>query len=204
MFFFISETVKATAWGSTILAMVTVTDPIRGTVSPLTVSVGKGGTQQFSATVTGTTDTTISWNVIGGASGTSISAEGLLTVGASETATVLTVKAFSTANPTKSGTAEVTVTDPVSVTITPSSVAVGRGATQQFSARVSGGISPSQNVEWSIINLDGSTYSGSSTININGLLTIANDEDGTTLTVTATSDAAPTREGTATVTVVVP
>ena len=83
------------------------------TVTPATVSVQKGNTQQFSATVTGTNDPaqTVTWAVEGGVSGTGISNTGLLTVDANETATTLTVKATSTVDSTKSGTATVTVTD---------------------------------------------------------------------------------------------
>ena len=82
------------------------------TVSPATPSVVKGGTQTFTAAVTGTGSfvTTVNWSVTGGVAGTSISSAGLLTVAADETATSLTVTATSTMDPSKTGTSTVTVT----------------------------------------------------------------------------------------------
>jgi hypothetical protein len=58
-------------------------------VSPSTASVAKGGTQQFTATVTGTNSPaqTVTWSVSGGGTGTAISsAAGVLSVAASESA----------------------------------------------------------------------------------------------------------------------
>lgn len=81
------------------------------TVEPATVTVTKGGTQQFTATVTGTGDydNAVAWTVEDGTTGTTISNTGLLTVAADETATTLTVTATSTVDKSKSGTATVTV-----------------------------------------------------------------------------------------------
>jgi hypothetical protein len=80
-------------------------------ISPATASVQKGTTQQFTATVTvkGDVAQTVSWEVTNGTVRTSISANGLLTIAANETATTLTVTATSTANSSKKGTATVTV-----------------------------------------------------------------------------------------------
>ena len=82
------------------------------TVEPATVTVTKGGTQQFTATVSGTGDydDAVDWTVEGCKSDTTtISDTGLLTVAADETATTLTVKATSAVDESKSGTATVTV-----------------------------------------------------------------------------------------------
>jgi hypothetical protein len=80
------------------------------TVSPATASVAKGKTHQFTAAVTGTNSPaqTVTWSVSGGVEGTTITG-GLLTVAAAETAATLTVKATSTVDTGKSGTATVTV-----------------------------------------------------------------------------------------------
>jgi len=80
------------------------------TVSPATASVAKGATQQFTANVAvkGGAARTVTWTVNSTIS--SISTSGVLTVGAAETATTLTVTATSTVDATKSGTATVTVT----------------------------------------------------------------------------------------------
>jgi uncharacterized protein YjdB len=88
------------------------------TVSPSSATVSKGQTQQLIATVNGTNNPpqTVTWAVSGGGNGSSISTTGLLTVAAGEIATSLTVKATSTADTSKSGTATITVvgiTDPL-------------------------------------------------------------------------------------------
>ena len=82
------------------------------TVTPATATVQQGNTRQFSASATGTGDFSqaVTWTVEGAVSAsTTISAFGLLTVGADETATTLTVRATSNGDNTKSGTAAVTV-----------------------------------------------------------------------------------------------
>jgi hypothetical protein len=98
------------------------------TVSPATVTVAKGETQTFTATVAGTgaPAQTVTWSVEGAAAtGTAITGDGgVLTVAAGETATSLTVRATSTVDTGKSGTAAVTVSagsgkdNPKTVTVT--------------------------------------------------------------------------------------
>jgi hypothetical protein len=58
------------------------------TVSPATVSLAKGATQAFTATVQGTNSPaqTVTWTMSGGGSGTAISTGGILSVAANETA----------------------------------------------------------------------------------------------------------------------
>jgi len=84
------------------------------TVSPDQFTVVTGSTKQFSAVVHSTNDTSpnVNWSVTGGGSGTSINNNGLLTVSANETATLLTVKATLANDNTKSGDASVTVLTP--------------------------------------------------------------------------------------------
>lgn len=76
------------------------------TVSPATASVEVGDTQQFTATVTvqNGASQTVTWSVDGTDSNV---VNGLLTVGANETATALTITATSTFDGTKKGTAAV-------------------------------------------------------------------------------------------------
>lgn len=83
-------------------------------VTPSAATVEKGSTQQFNAVVSGTGDydQSVTWSVEDAESAsTTISTSGLLSVGADETATTLTVRATSTADDSKSGTAAVTVTE---------------------------------------------------------------------------------------------
>lgn len=80
-------------------------------VSPETATVEKGGTQKFTAGGGGAAGG-VTWTVTGTstvASGTKMATDGTLTVASSETNTSLTVKATSTKDTTKTGTATVTV-----------------------------------------------------------------------------------------------
>ena len=84
------------------------------TVSPATTSVQKGNTQSFSAAVTGENDPaqTVTWDVVGeNSADTKITNAGVLTVGSEETAATITIKATSTIDTSKSGSATVTVTE---------------------------------------------------------------------------------------------
>ncbi|MCL2513285.1 MAG: hypothetical protein FWF08_05225 [Oscillospiraceae bacterium] len=81
-------------------------------VAPSGAAVQNGGTKQFTATVTGPDNPpqSVVWSVSGANSGGSyIDGSGLLTVSAGETASLLTVTAASTADPSKYGTVTVTV-----------------------------------------------------------------------------------------------
>ena len=69
-------------------------------------TVVRDSTYTFKATVSGTGafDNTVTWSVIGGSSGTSISSDGVLTVAANETASTLTIKAVANGDPEKVAT----------------------------------------------------------------------------------------------------
>jgi hypothetical protein len=109
-----SETVPYTKdFTITVYAAVTLPTVDSVAVSPSTATVAKGGTQTFTAAVTGANSPaqTVSWSIVesGKAEGTAITPQGKLTVASGETLTSLTVKATSDADNTKSGTAAVTV-----------------------------------------------------------------------------------------------
>ena len=189
------DTTKSDTATVTVSGTATVTGV---TLDPPSPTVAKGGTQQFTASVTGTNNPaqTVTWDVTGGVSGTGIF-NGLLTVSANETATTLTVKATSIVDTTKFGTATVTVVVPptvTSVTVTPASANVAAGAFIQFAASVTGTNNPAQTVTWSVNGVSETTI-------VNGLLTVAANETAATLTVRATSIVDTTKSGTATVTV---
>jgi len=176
------------------------------TVFPDTVKVVKGTPQQFIATVHGVNDPSqaVSWTVSGGASSaTGITSNGLLLVAVNETATSLTIRATSTVDRSKSGTSIVTysltpVTPTVTnITIIPTTATMEKGATNQFRATVFGDNNPSPFVTWELI---GGVDSGTS-ISSSGYLQVASSETATTLLVTATSVADPTKSETATVTI---
>jgi hypothetical protein len=81
-------------------------------VTPANPSVAKGATLQLTAdvTATGGANPAVTWSVSGGVNMTGITAAGLLSVAASETAATLTVTVTSVYDPTKSVSVTVTVT----------------------------------------------------------------------------------------------
>jgi len=186
-----SFTVKATSVADntkSASATITVSAPVVAvTVSPNAASVVINATQQFTATVTGSSNTAVTWSATGG----SVSASGLFTA-PSATGSV-TVKATSVADNTKSASATVTVTTApvVVVAISPTSASILTNGTQQFTATVTG--SSNKAVTWSATG--GSVSSG-------GLYTAPNTAGS--FTVNATSVADNTKSASATVTVSAP
>jgi len=83
------------------------------TVSPNPASVAKGGTQNFTAQVLGTNNPGqgVTWTLEGDPTDSSInSSSGILSIDVSEGKTSLTVRATSTVDTSKSGTASVSIT----------------------------------------------------------------------------------------------
>jgi len=172
-------------------AIVTVAAPVVNsvTISPATASIATGGTQQFTASVSGTVSNKgITWSTSAG----TISAGGLLTAPA--TAGKVTVTATSLADKTKSASASVTVSAPTvtAVTISPTTANILTLATQQFTAAVQGNVAD-KSVTWSA--------SGGS-VSPAGVFT--GGASAGTITVTATSNADKTKSASATVTLGLP
>jgi len=177
-----TSVIDPTKNGTATVSVISVTNVV---VSPSTANVPKGQTQLFTAEVIGTNNPPqdVNWAVIGGVAGTGIDPGGHLTVAGNETANTLTVRATSVADPTKSGETTVTVSGVSSVTVNPTTApTLSRGETQQFTATVSGTNNPPQTVNWAVTGGVAGTN-----INSEGLLTVANNETATSLTVTATS-----------------
>jgi len=180
-------------------------------VAPTAASVAVGNTQQFTATVTGTSNTAVAWSVAGGASNGTISSSGLYTAPATvPNPPQATVTATSQADSTKSASATVTVTTatPSSVSVSPSAASVANFGTQQFTASVNG--APSTAVNWQVNSMAG----GNQTIGFistsglyvapSGVPTKSNGMGGsvaTTVTVSAVSQANSSASGSATVTI---
>jgi len=145
-------------------------------VMPSTVSLALGVTQQFTATVTGTTDTRVLWAVGGVAGGNktlgTISASGLYTPpSVLPNPSSVTVTATSMADTKVAAESSVSLTKPaqgIKVEITPQSVSLVAGAKQQYKATVTG--TADQRVTWYVeSHLGGNNISG--TIDANGLYT---------------------------------
>ena len=83
------------------------------------------------------------------------------------------------------------------VTVTPETATVAPGGTETVTATVNGTNNPSQAVTWSTVETG---KKAGTTISTTGLLTVANNETLTSLTVKATSNADNTKSGMATVT----
>ncbi len=89
--------------------------PVSVTISPVSATVGARGTQQFTATVENTGNTVVTWQVSGVTGGNAtvgtISSSGLYTAPAVvPNPAIVTVAAVSQADPTKSASAQVTIT----------------------------------------------------------------------------------------------
>lgn len=96
--------------------------PVNVSVSPATATVASGGSQQFSAQVTNTSNTAVTWSATAG----SVSSGGLFSASTVTTNTTVTVKATSVADPTKYASATVTVTAPIGIlTLNPTSLSFG-------------------------------------------------------------------------------
>jgi hypothetical protein len=110
-----TSTVNTTKFDTAVVTVSGTVTVSTVTVSPSTTSVAKGGTETFTAVVTGTLNPaqTVTWKVEGGIAETTIDVNGKLKVSSDETATELTVRATSTVDTTKSGTATVTVTESI-------------------------------------------------------------------------------------------
>ena len=130
-------------------ATVTIAAPIA--INPATASVAAGGTQQFSAQISFSSDTAVTWEVNGIAGGNStvgtISTAGLYTAPSTfPVPTGITVKAVAHADSSKSATASVTIIPPT-IAISPSTITLSAGTQQKFTASVlNNAITP----DWSV------------------------------------------------------
>jgi hypothetical protein len=140
--------------------------PVSVQLNQTTATIAAGTTQQFTASITGTINTAVTWSVdsIGGgnASDGTISASGLYT--APNTTGTHVVTATSVADTTKSASAKVTVTGLVS--LSPGTSTLLTGAQQQFQATVAALNNPT--VTWSVDGVAGGN-AGVGTISTAGL-----------------------------------
>jgi hypothetical protein len=90
--------------------------------SPTTATVASGGTEQFSAHVTNTSNTAVTWSATSG----TVSTTGLFTAPAVTATKTVTVTATSVADPTKSASATLTVNPAAGIlTLSPTSISFG-------------------------------------------------------------------------------
>jgi len=158
-------------------------------ITPTTATVAATLTQQFTAKVTGTTDLSVKWTATQG----SISSSGLFTAPKVASDTTVSVTATSLADSSESATAVVTVTPPVSVTISPTNVTMNASKQQVFEATVTN--TNETRVTWTAT---------AGTISGGGMFTSPNVAQNTTVYITATSVADPTKSAKATALVMPP
>lgn len=185
-------------------ASVTVTPIVSVTVNPHSLALETAHTFQFSATVVNTTNTAVTWQVSGVAGGNStvgtIDATGLYTApGTIPSPAIVIVTAISVADPTKSDSANVTISLTPVLSVNPPQATMVVTSQQTFTASING---VNQSVNWGV---SGTGCSGATcgTIDASGLYKApASVPNPATVTVTATSQADSSVIGTATVTVV--
>jgi acyl-coenzyme A thioesterase PaaI-like protein len=175
-----------------------VVDPsvVAVAVTPSSAQLQPSAPQPFVATVTGTTNASVVWQVTENSTGGTIDAAGLYHAPSSPG--TFHVVATSVADGTKSATATVTVTATpavVSVSVSPQTRSVSTGGTVQFTATVSG--TSDTRSTWSVTE-----GSSGGTVDATGLY-LAPSSPGT-FHVVATSVADGTKSATATVTVTTP
>lgn len=185
-------------------ATVTITQQIAVNISPLSAQVAPGGQQQFTAKVTGTPNTGVTFTVTGaGCTGVAcgtISPSGLYTApGTIPNPATITITAVANVDGFTSATATVTINVPIIVTVIPTSSIVSVNQQEQFRATVEGTANTA--VTWSISGA-GCTGSACGSITATGLYTAPGTvPNPATVKVTATSAANASRSGSATVTI---
>jgi hypothetical protein len=165
---------------------------------------GKIGTSlTLKAEVAGNADDTVTWEVNGNTSTNTTISNGILNIAADETVNgILTVKAISTIDTTKSGTAQVLVVSEllpkiVSVTIPDQVDSVKSGSIKQFSSNVVVKNDAATTVTWTVEGAE----NADTKIN-NGLLMINEKETAEQIIIKATSVVDPTKFATKTIKVV--
>src|SRR5947209_2615317 len=151
------------ASGTANVAISAGSSPVTVVVSPNPANVSSGKTQQFTALVSNTSNTSVTWKASSG----SISASGLFTAPTVSSATSATVTATSVVSSTASSSAMVTVSPsgPSVLAITTTAVPGGStGSAYGFGLGASGGTTP---YAWSLTS--GSPPSGN-TLTRNGML----------------------------------
>lgn len=190
-----TSTANTSVYGET---TITLTQPpeVSVSVSPTTATVILGASKTFTATVTGSANTSVTWSVFGGSVNGVVTTAGVYTAPpAMPASSSVTLRATSVANELVSATVSITlVPPPITVSVSPSSATVQLGFTKQFAATVSGTANTA--VNWSVL---GGAANG--TITTAGVYIPPTSMPASpTVIVRATSVAAPASTASATIT----
>jgi hypothetical protein len=177
------------------------------TVAPPSASVLLGTPQGFTATVSSTSNTAVTWTVNGIPAGNStvgtIDANGQYAAPANlPQPAVVTVEATSAADGSKSATARVTITSDISVSVSPLSMPVELGASRPFSATVNSTGNPNRAVTW-IVSGSGCVGAACGTVSSSGMYTapqILTAPPDVTLTAISVADPLKSSTGAITIT----
>jgi RHS repeat-associated protein len=182
-----------------ISSTVTLIPAVTVSVTPGSVTLGGGQTQQFTASVNNTSNAAVTWTFDPPGTG-SFSAGGTYTAPASVTTQqTVTITATSQADTSQSASATITLATPppalpVSVSVNPPSAVLYAGQIQQFAASVAN--TNNTVVTWTI------APAGVGTLSASGLYAApATVTTQQTVTITATSQADPTQSAVVTVTI---
>ena len=184
------------------------------TIAPKSANLLLGATQQFQATVTGTSITNVSWEVNGVAGGNS--SVGTISTTGGETATYtapaavpsppsVTVTAVSEADSSARDSADVSLSDNVAIPVSPPMANVPTSGEQVFTANISGLGSAASGVAWSVNGVAGgnATLGTIATTSATTALYTAPPVPPSppTVTITAASSADSSKTGTASATI---
>jgi len=170
-------------------------------IAPNSGSVLLGNSLTFSATVTNTSDTSVSWSVNGISGGSpqvgTISPDGLFTAPADlPTGGKVQITAISHADPSKSSSAGVTIASDITVSLSPGSTSVELGALQSFQASITSSGKPDPAIRWSLAGAACPNNCG--TVDANGNYTApAILPSAASVTLIATSVADPSKQNSA-------
>jgi hypothetical protein len=174
-------------------------------VTPTNALVLLGNQTTLTATVTNTSDTTVSWSVSGVLGGNAtvgvITSAGVYTAPADlPSPATVQVTATSHADSTKSGTASLAITSDITLNLTPNPASVELGASQAFQATVTSGGHPDTAMRWS---LSGPACAGAcGTVDASGKYTAPQTlPSPASATLTAQSVADPSKQISAAVTI---
>ncbi len=176
-------------------------------ISPTGATLQAGQSEQFTATVSGTSDNAVTWLVNGSVGGNStvgsVSTSGLYVAPPNVPTTSIIVTARSAYQSSASASATVSVVSPpvVSVSISPTSATLQTDQSQQFSASVSG--TTSTQVLWLINGVAGGSLS-TGTVSATGQYTAPTSVPSVPITVTAQSTYSTAATASAKVTISAP
>lgn len=176
---------------ATASATITLLPTVSVAVVPATITLGPSGSQQFSASLSGTSNPNVTWSMspsVGSFSNGLYQAPA--TINSQQT---VTVTATSSAQPTQSGSATITLVPTIGIALSPSSTSLSGGQSTQFSVTNAGAPASASTVTWTLVPPVGNITNGVYTapVSISSLQTIV---------LTVASIATPSQTATANIT----